>query len=287
MRIKKDKLTKNEYVKAGGVWVRNFVKPTSSTVDANNLFNDSDYRQVIINETANRNLSRTRITDESLAFSKVLIVSDGYDFTNKQSELLNLPKDVAIFAVNGALAKWNLVSDPKQRRAINLYIVNNPYRECLQYLPKKTKYYPTCVASTRTFVEFVSGYPGNLFIYEPSPSRDFSLDNKDLWYVDDYRNSVCAAINLAYRFGVQRLGLFCCDDSFAESRPGAIPLENGLWQYPQHQTLHEIVDVNLQWLTSNERYEIKAVNRSSGPKYKHAVYIDNEEALNQFFDEPL
>lgn len=287
MRIKKDPTTKNEYIKADGIWIRNFTKPTSVAIDANNLFQASDYRQVIINETGNRNLNRSSISDESLYFPKVLIVSDGYDFENKHLVLANLPKDVAIFAVNGALAKWQLASDSKKRRAINLYVVNNPYRECLNYLPNKTKYYPTCIASNRTYVEFVSQYPGNLFLYEPSPSKQFGMEKKDVWHVDDYRNPICAAINLAFHFRVQKLGLFCCDESFSDERPSSVKLANGLWHYPQHQLSHQVIDTNLYWLTHQQKQEVQAVNHSFGPEYKNAAYIKDEEALLHFFNEPL
>lgn len=286
MRIKRDLIFKNEYIRAGNVWVRNFTKDICQPIDINELFTASDISQITINENANRSFDRRRISEQNFYFPKVLIVSDGFEFDKRQFELRNLPSDVVIFSVNQSLSKWKLMeSNPK--RPINLYIANNPYKDCLNYISRKTKYFPSCVASSRTYIPFVEGYQGNMYVYEPTPSLKFGSNPQDLWYVDDYRSPVCAAISLAHRFGVEKLALFCCDEAFADERPAAEQLKNGLWQYPQHFQLHQIIEANLYWLTHQEERPVEVVDYSSGAEYKNATYICTEEALKEFFADDL
>ena len=144
-------------------------------------------------------------------------------------------------------------------------------------------YYPACIASNRTNPEFVSQYKGRLFTYAPTPDRDIGVERRQVYYVDDYRNPVCAAINFAWRFGAQKVMLFCCDSSFDKYRPTAVQLPNELWTYPQHLRGHEIVDANLYWMTHDENREVLSSNNSSGPEYKHAAYIKNDEEALEFF----
>ena len=53
MRIKKDKSTKNEYISADGVWVRNFTKPCVTPVNLSPMLNPADYTLLINNEDKN------------------------------------------------------------------------------------------------------------------------------------------------------------------------------------------------------------------------------------------
>mgnify|MGYP003349337738 FL=1 len=154
-------------------------------------------------------------------------VSDGYDFEKKQSILSRLPNDVKFIGVNGALTKWNV-----SNRSLSWYVVNNPYKECMRYLPRRSKVLPKCIASLRTNHAFLSAYKGTKYRYLPTGNGKFSgIGTKEtLWQVDDCRNPICAAIELAYRFGAERILLFCCDDSFHVERPGAEKLSNGLYQ---------------------------------------------------------
>jgi hypothetical protein len=102
-----------------------------------------------------------------------------------------------------------------------------------------------------------------------------------MYQIDDYRNSICAAILLAFRFHVRKLLLFCCDDAFDIERPASEKLENGLWIYPQQNVAHDLIDANLYWL-SNQEYEVAIKDHSSGPKYKNAGYIPMEGILDFF-----
>jgi hypothetical protein len=151
-------------------------------------------------------------------------------------------------------------------------------------LPKKNSVLPKCIASPRTNHEFLENYRGTKMRYYPVNEHDYkTLGEKEVrWQIDDYRNAICAAIGLSYKFGVEKLLLLCCDDSFKDSREGSIQLENGLWIYPQHQIAHELIEANLHWLSSQNYKEISIKNFSSGPNYNNAPYIE-EDNIASFF----
>lgn len=285
MRIKKS--NKNEYIRAGNIWVRNFTKTDGKAHSINSLC-APDLELLIHNEMTNTGYSDSySIGEEKFEFPFVVLVSDGYDFDLKQEMLSHLPKDVAIFAINRALAKWKLLKEdvrPDLRRSINFYIANNPYSDCMSYLPTENNYYPSAILSTRTNPDFSKKYKGNKFLYHPTPEVKYGgLKDKSIsYYVDDYRNPVCAAIGLASKMKVRRLMLFCCDDSFKDKRPGAEQLENGLWQYPQQSVSHQIIDASLYWLSNQKDYPVKVGDFSCGKRYVNAPYIQADKIMEFF-----
>jgi hypothetical protein len=285
IRIKKDYLSKNEYIWADGVWVRNFNKRHVTPIDLNNLYDLSDLPIITLNETANLSLNHANIAKETINFDKAVIISDGYQFDIKHKILEQLPKDVIILAVNRSLAKWELLPGKENHRPINVYVNNNPY-ECLHYLPKN-KYYPTCITSYRTHHQFVKNYKGNIRLYAPTISRGLGSIHHENYFIDDYRNPICAAIGLSFQFGIKQLMLFCCDESFKDKRDAAIQLHNGLWTYPQHITSQKIIDANLFWFNQRKEHKIKIGNHSNGIEYKNAEYINSVDDVISFFQEEL
>lgn len=276
MRVKKTNI-KNEYIQAAGTYIRNFAKENIPPQDLSHLFLETDYPIVLKNEEQNKKYPA--ISDEVIHFRKIVIVSDGYDFTKKQSLLADLPKDVAILAINGALKSWKLGKE----RSVNAYVINNPYAEAMHFLP--AAYFPVCLASIRANYEFCKRYKGDVYIYYPSPSQGFGHKIIGEYCIDDYRNPVCACIGLAWQFGVEKLLLFCCDDSFKEKRDFATQLPNGLWTYPQHLQSRDIIDANLYWLTHQEERKIAVADCSCGGDYVNAPYITDNEVKDFFKDE--
>ena len=285
MRIKKHS-NKNEYILTeDNIWVRNLYNRHAPAFDINQL-GKKDYQLLLSNELLNKNERYQNIDTEEVHCPYAVIVSDGYDFNNKQEMLAKLPKNVSIIATNGALAGWRLVGDncPNDLlRRIDYFVVNNPYEECMIYLPRSHRYFPGCIASTRTNPQFLEEYRGSKFIYIPAMGENYSGPKLDCNYkIDDYRNPICASIGLACRFGIQKLLMFCCDDSFADERPSAIHLENNLWAYEQQLLSHNIIDGYLYWL---KKAKVKLGDHSSGPKLKNATYIETVEDMLEFFEE--
>jgi hypothetical protein len=274
MAIKKHK-NRNEYIlTTEGLWVRNFDK-NLDPIDINNFTRPEDYQLLVENELKSKIFSMGNINSESFLWREVVVVSDGYDFEKKHLALESLPKKVKILGTNNSLTKWKI------KRPMDFYVVNNPYRECLNYLPKHD-YYPPCIVSSRTNNDFIRRYKmrrATVYKYDPVREENFSTSKNGS--IDDYRNPICAAISLAHKFGVEKLLLFTCDEVFADERPGADELENGLWMYPQHKISYSLIEGNLYWL-SNSELPVEIGNYSDGPKIEYAENIS--EPVNFFVD---
>jgi len=278
MRIKKHPNKNQYYLSEDNIWVRDFTRLNTANVDINTS-NKQDFDVFFGNEITNRRRKYPRIDNEHLSFESIIIVSDGYNFNNLHRHLAEIPyKTAAIFAVNGALKKWDLIkNDPK--RSINYYVLNNPFTESLSFLPKTHRYFPPCIASSRTYPEFLECYPGDKYLYIPAYNNYYKTPfEQPNYYIDDYRNAICAAIGLAYRCNVRRLLMFCCDDVFKDERPAAIQLENGLWTYPQQMISHNLINSNLYWLKTTG---VSIGMTGHGPKFVYSEYI-NESLILDF-----
>lgn len=281
MRIKKFK--KNEYVLEEGIWVRNpFCE--ARPVDINSLTR-GDQQMLLRNESENLRKPHLQMDDAlDLHMENVVIVSDGYGWAERQLFLASLPsRSVKVIGVNGSLARWSMVGDAAPvKRTMTFYVVNNPYPECMAYLPRSHRYYPNIVASTRTNPKFLSEYRSQPYLYRPTPDADYSgFAAGDVNAVlDDYRNPVCAAVSLAAKRGAKRILLLCCDESFEDERPGAERMPNGLFQYPQQIKCQRVVDRQAYWLGAAG---IRVGDCSSGVEMRNATYIKPEGIAN-FFD---
>jgi hypothetical protein len=288
MQIKKIKT--NEYLTTSdGIWVRDFTRSNSSYLDINNLASEKDYSVFLKNEIANESSRCPLIDEDQFTYSNIVIVSDGYNFEERHKILASLPKnEVLIIGVNRSLAKWKLVGancPTDMKRSMGWYIINNPYAEAVRFVPTSHRYFPRCIASVRTNPEFIRRYEGNVSFYIPTSERNYSGPVRYAKYcVDDYRNPICAAINLAFQFKVRKLLLFCCDDSFADERPNAERLENGLYSYRPQQVSRRVIDANLFWLAKEK---VKIGDYSSGIILEHGQYISDEKDILTFFQEEV
>lgn len=276
------KISGNEYCLSQGYWVRNPHKK-SHPIDINNLLDKKDFRKCTENEQLIKTLKVPSIGIESFAQQpNCLIVSDGYKFNEKQDFLKNLPNNVCVIGINRSLAKLKIDDKNTPIRKMNYYIVNNPYKQCLAYLPKHN-YRPTCIASIRNNYDFLKKYKGNTFYYEPTPTKDFGNQSNNKSIMDDYRNPVCAALSWALKLKAKKICLFCCDDVFEDERPSSIQIPNGMYMYPQHKIAHNLIDGFLYWLGCDEDNLIEVVNYSQGIQYNNTKYIEGED-LKEFYE---
>jgi len=278
MRIKKYK--NNQYVTTDEIWIRNPFKE-SKAVDINFLGKE-EINIFIKNEEQNIRSSYIEMDKmEEFSMDNIIIVSDGYNWKEKQLILADLPNsDVKIIGVNGSLSQWNMVGkEAVKKRVMAFYIINNPYSESMRFLPKKHSYYPNIVSSTRTYSPFLKEYKTQPYLYRPTPDVNYSGLGDVGMTLDDYRNPICAAISFAVRRKAKKILLFCCDEAFEEKRPGSIEMKNGLYQYPQQVMCQNIIDKQCYWLKKNA-IEIK--DCSYGIKYENIEYI-NFENITDFF----
>jgi hypothetical protein len=279
MRIKKYR--NNEYVLAEGVWVRNPCVE-ARPLDINSLGKD-ELDLFLGNECENMKTSGI-IMDEidRISMENLVIFSDGHGWKERQKVLAEIPKNKAkTVGVNGSLAKWEMVGDKADvKRTMTFYLVNNPYGDCVSYLPKKHRYYPNLIASTKTNPRFVKEYLSQPIFYRSPQDLNYSgTGQENCMQLDDYRNPICAALSFAWKNKTKKIALFCCDESFEDERPGAIRMKNGLYQYPQQIMCQKIIDKQIYWL---KRAGVEIVDCSSGIEYENAGYI-NPENLASFF----
>lgn len=272
----------NNYINTeGGYWVRDFTK-VAPQIDINKITSPKDYIMLSNNTTINESKGYTNIDSESHFCLDVVIVSDGYGFKENLHLLKELPQKVKVIGVNKSLARWDL----KVRR-MDYYVVNNPYDTCLSYLPTVHNYYPPCISSTRTYPLFLESYRGFKYIYRAVSEQKFCPEiNKGIWQIDDYRNPICAALGLCYRFNAVNILLFCCDELLKEERPGADKIGE-LWQYPQHKIPHALIDGNMYWLKNIKTKKIKIANFSLGNAYINASTVDAKGVLDFFNHESI
>lgn len=279
MRIKKFK--NNEYIFAENIWVRN---PYSSAekIDINNL-TKNDLKIFLDNEHINSQIYGLQDDLNEINLTNVIICSDGFGWKQKQKTLGGIPNKICkIIGVNGSLAKWEMVGEKAEiKRTMTFYLANNPYSECLAYLPKKHKYYPNLIASTKTNPKFLKEYKNQPLFYKSTNDLIYSSFTEENYLkIDDYRNPICAAISFAVKKGLKKLALFCCDEAFSEEKPGSEKMKNGLYQYPQQIMCQKIIDKQLFWL---KKAGVEVKDCSSGIEYENAEYIDSENLMS-FFD---
>jgi hypothetical protein len=277
LRIKKHSNGNSYLLTEAGYWIRN---PCHSVnpIDINALTHSDDYSLLLENEAKNKRFNLGAVDVASINYPYCLIVSDGYNFDKYHLLIESLPPKVAVLAVNKTLAKWRV------NHKINYYITNNPYPEAMMDFPRH-RYFPACIASSKTYWSFVEHYlkvGGMVYKYLPVQEERYRHTENDKLMIDDYRNPICAAINLAYQFGANKIFLLCCDDSFEGKRPGAKELKNGLYTYPQQIVAHQVIDGNLYWLKHHDFFKIAIGYHSHGPDYQNAEYI-KEDGILQFF----
>jgi len=279
LRIKKTK-NGNEYLLTkNNIWVRNPNKDTVPYIDINSSYRDSNYGEFYKNEKENEFTNTISIERENLELNKVIIVSDGYDFVNKVKNLDELPRDIKIIAVNGSLAKW-----PLKNRYPNYYLINNPFEECMKFFPRQLKTHPNCIASTKTYSNFLKNYRGVIYNYNSVDEVYYKCKKsvEPMFQIDDYRNPICAALGLCDKFYTNKVLLLCCDNSHSTCKDGMQKLENDLYQYPQNEIAHGIIDGICYWFKQNKMKNMEVSDSSSGEKYINTQYISTEEILSFF-----
>lgn len=279
IRIKKSS-NGNEYLLTkSNIWVRNFNKQLVPYIDINSSYRNVNYGEFYKNERENDFLNTASLDRENLNLEKVVIISDGFDFKNKIQIIKDLPKDVKIIAINGALANW-----PITERYPNYYLINNPYPESMKFFPRKMKNHPTCIASTKTYSDFLKNYRGVIITYNSVDEIYYkcrkSID--PIFQIDDYRNPICAALSICNQFYSSHILLLCCDNSKDVYKDGMMKLENNLYQYPQNEIAHGIIDGLAYWFLTNSVKITQISDHSSGEKYSNIPYINKEEIISFF-----
>lgn len=273
----KNHYNKNDYcLSSSGHWVRNFTKPIAKPIDVNELIPFEDLKLILENEIKNEAKHYPVMENAAHIHENVLILGDGLGYEEVFEALDELPANVVTVGVNGIFSKW------QSKRKLNYYVVNNPYRECLNYFPQSLSYWPKCIASIRTNPKFLEAFQGTKFLYYPATTIGYSgiKPNTD-YFIDDYRNAVCAALGVAYKFRAKRIVLANVLELFQQERPGLEQVAEDVWLYPQQKMAHSLIDANLYWL---QKAKINVHYTQKKPDYNYATYISLKE-MRGFFNE--
>lgn len=274
--IKKNKNGNQYKITKNGMFVRNPFIKNVPYIDINtNLFSQEDYKLIINNEFENSKTNYPWIDTEFNSGKKFLILSDGIGFKKNSKELLKLiPNDVKIIGVNNILKNIT--------RSIHYYLINNPYKDCLNYI-NKLKYFPRCIFSTRTNPEFLRNYKNLKYKYRSVSNNNFSMgfSNESSFYLDDYRNPICAALNLLFKFDVEKILICYGVDGFKEELPGT-SLEDGYYFYNKQNIAREIINDCIFWAKDKE---ISIGSLGEFHEFKNAKYITLNEITEFFNDE--
>lgn len=268
----------NQYIKTdSGIWVRNFLLKNVPYLDINNLISVGEYKQILENEVANNSIRSPNINAEDFYHPNLMIISDGFGFEDVCKDVLdNLSSEITIIGTNGALRKW-----PLKNRSLDYYVANNPFPDVLRDLPKK----PTSakgIFSTRTYHEFVEEYNNIKYFYTPVSSKSYSgLSANYGIKIDDYRNSLAAAVRLAHIFKSEKICLLCCDDVLKEKRIEAEKMGD-FWIFPQQKAAHEVIDANVFWLNKNSRLDVSVIYNSCAMPFVNAKFCEKNK-IKEFF----
>jgi hypothetical protein len=140
------------------------------------------------------------------------------------------------------------------------------------------------ITSTRSNHKFVSRYQNNVYVYNATPDEYYesSLSHNSANYIDEYRNAIAAAINLAYFMNAEKICLAYPIDAYKEERSATIKMGSA-FVYPQQIMSSNIIDAMLFWYKFN-RPSSKIFYCGIENMFHYAKYV-KEESIFRFFDE--
>lgn len=257
---------KTKYLFSGNIWVRDFNSKSNSNL-IQDLYNFDEIKLITENEIENKSYNLPLLDKSVISAFHVSIISDGYDFP------CDVPKNSLTIGVNGTL-KENFIP--------NYYLFLHPGKESLSWFPNHLKTLPSLIASTKSNPEFIRKWKnkgGIVFFYVPNFGPNYSTNIfKPKFFVDDYRDPVCAGIYLSYKWGCTKLSILAPHDLYKEPRIGTESINN-LYIYPQMMNKHKLIDGCLYWF---KEFGGEAEILTSGPIFNNAkTLIPIKEILSK------
>lgn len=274
IRIKTTK-DRNQYSLTNNLWIRNFTKEDTRPLDINDLYTEKEIQISIENEIRNTKLIVPNISTESFEFDSIVIISHGFGFRENHAKLIesiNSYNNKQVFCVNNTVLLWNAKKYP------NFYLTNSFTK------PSGMLFQPRLICNQRMDYDFLKSYRNNKFVYSPTPNYKFSSPNSldETYFIDEYRNPICAAINCAYKFRASRIFLAFCSEGYEKYKDGMVECDNNIYLYPQQKMANDIINHMIFWYRySNPNSKIFYTglkNSFSFAKYLHIN--DFIEAVN-------
>lgn len=268
---------RNEYCKSENYWIRNSRKPNVSPIDINNYYTTDEVKILVENEIKNSKLNIPDIEIENFNWNTVVIVSNGYGFYNNHQNIfdnIKISQKKVVLAVNNSLRFWESHKIPQY------FLINqlNP--------PTNLKYLPILIASKRCNHEYIKKYRNMKYFYTNTPSYLFSSPavKETTFFIDDYRNPICAAINCAVYFGAKRIFLSFCSEGYDSYKEGMERLNESAFIYPQQKLANDIVNKNIFWHKIYDN-QIEFFYTGIKKSFSFAKYLEHEDFLSVINDE--
>jgi hypothetical protein len=248
--IIRDDSNRNQHLKCKDYWIRNPNKTGAVPEDINDLYSENEIKLLIQNEIYNSKLNIPNVETETFEWENVIILGNGYGFKNEHIKLLDdFPNDRKniVIAVNNTPRFW------ESKRLPNYYLTNN-LSDFSNF-----KFFPILIAGKRSNPISIMKYRNMKYFYSHTPSYKFRspTDSDSSFYVDDYRNPICAAINCCNYYKAKNLILAFCSEGYESQRDGMEKINEFLFAYPQQILADSIINANLFWyLTNNPQSKI-------------------------------
>lgn len=231
---------RNQYSLTNNIWVRNFTRDDTKPIDINDLYEDEEIQTCIENEIKNSKLIVPNISTENFEIDSVVIISNGFEFRENHKniiESIDTFDNKQVFCVNKTILLWNANKYP------NFYLTNSFTK------PTGMNFYPRLICSQRMDYNFLKSYRNNKFVYSPTPNYKFSSPNSidETFFIDDYRNPICAALHCAYKFKAERIFLAFCSEGYSDKKEGMVDAGEGVCMYPQQKMANDIINHMIFW----------------------------------------
>jgi len=276
--IKNHKNLNDYFYTTSNLWIRNFAKKNCLPKDINYLYQKKEIDMLLKNEIENKKAHYTDFFTENFKYRKAIIISDGFGWDKNKFFIDDLPEDIAIITIHGACRFWT------NDRLPNFYLLTNPYENSTNlFFPNEV--FPFLIASNRASSRFLERWPNNKYTYNSTPDEYYesSVSKGSSFYVDEYRNAVAAAINLAYYMNVEDLALCYPIDAYKDYREGTTRYGDA-FIYPQQQISASIIDGMLFWYRNNNP-DCKIIYCGIDKILQFAAYVSEEEIVKVFHEQ--
>ena len=264
---------KNDYVLVDpNIWVRNFTKNVASAYDINNLYNDNEFELLLNNEMAASFCNVPYLSNPLTKNKNAIILNNGYGYKEAKEIIESSEREKHyIICLNNTFKMWSNI-----KRMPDLFIVNNPYADCLSQIPLKTEG-TQCICSTRTNMNFYENYKGYIFKYASTENQNFVSGKlpATVTKLDEYRNPVCSAIHFCWLNNIQNILLIGCTVGTSDEREGT-QKHGEFYKLPAQIQSDKIIDSMMMWYKlGNKDSTLCSYGKTGSFKFATELYYED------------
>lgn len=230
----------NEYLNIdynGNVYIRNFCN-NKKNIELDNIYDEYDLN--IINKNS---LENKEILNSSLYLEKYQYFSTAIIYGNNNIPEKYLNNNFLKIGINYSLKEYY--------KYLNIYCCNNPYSDCLNFLPNfNCDKWPQGFFSYRVSPNFIKLYKGNKSSYNTPVCihGNYPINFNNYIVLEDHRSIILTIFNLCFKIGIKDIILINTENYIKEYKEGSIYIKKDLYMYPQQILDLSIVSAGSYWL---------------------------------------